>query len=201
MRASLYFDGTEVPPAEFEDAVLRAAAGFERLGVGEGDVVCLMLRNHPAFLEALLGARRLGAYTCPVNWHFKADEAGWILRDSGAKVLVVEPDLLAQVKDGVPPSVAVVEADTRKWRDWLSSHPRHAGPECTARYSMPYTSGTTGRPKGVRRIAPSPADAAGWIEAGKRTGRINRVDDAHIPKARQSPHDLGAALDVDGVDE
>ena len=43
MRASLYFDGAQVPPAEFEDAVLRAAAGFERLGIGEGDVVCLML--------------------------------------------------------------------------------------------------------------------------------------------------------------
>ena len=107
MRASLYFDGAEVPPAEFEDAVLRAAAGFERLGVGEGDVVCLMLRNHPAFLEALFGARRLGAYTCPVNWHFKADEAGWILRDSGARVLVIHADLLAQVNAGIPPGVAV----------------------------------------------------------------------------------------------
>lgn len=159
MRANLFFDGNEVPPAAFEDAVLRAAGGFERLGVGEGDVVCLMLRNHPAFLEALFGARRLGAYTCPVNWHFKADEAGWILRDSAARVLVIHADLLAQVKDGVPPGVAVVQADTGTWRAWLASQPRHAGPERTARYSMPYTSGTTGRPKGIRRLAPSAADA------------------------------------------
>jgi long-chain acyl-CoA synthetase len=159
MRASLYFDGAEVPPAEFEDAVLRAAAGFERLGIGEGDVVCLMLRNHPAFLEALFGARRLGAYTCPVNWHFKADEAGWILRDSGARVLVIHADLLAQVNDGIPPGVAVVQADEGTWRAWLASQPRHAGPERTARYSMPYTSGTTGRPKGIRRLAPAAADA------------------------------------------
>ena len=107
MRASLFFDGSEVPPAEFEDAVLRAASGFERLDVGEGDVVCLMLRNNPAFLEALFAARRLGAYTCPINWHFKAEEAGWILRDSGARVLVVQSELLAQIKDAVPPGVAI----------------------------------------------------------------------------------------------
>ena len=173
MQASIYFDGNAVPPAAFEDAVLRAAGGFERLGVREGDVVCLMLRNHPAFLEALFGARRLGAYICPINWHFKADEAGWILRDSGAKVLVIQSDLLRQVKGGVPQGVAVVEADALKWREWLTSHPRHAGPECTARHSMPYTSGTTGRPKGVRRTAPSPADAA--RSAGVLADNVRRV--------------------------
>ena len=163
MQARLYFDGSEIPPSAFEDAVLRAASGFERLGVGEGDVVCLMLRNHPAYLEAIFGARRLGAYTCPVNWHFKADEAGWILRDSGAKVLVVQSDLLLQIEGGIPPGVAVVEVDnaaaTPKWRAWLAAMPRHAGPERVARYSMPYTSGTTGRPKGVRRFAPNSEEA------------------------------------------
>ena len=100
MQTRLYFDGREIAPAAFEDAVLRAAGGLERLGVGEGDVICLMLRNDPAFLEAMFGARRLGAYTCPVNWHFRAEEAGWILRDSGAKALVVQSELLAQIRDG-----------------------------------------------------------------------------------------------------
>jgi long-chain acyl-CoA synthetase len=160
MQARLFFDGRERPWPEFDDAVLRAAGGLERLGVGEGDVVCLLSRNDPAFLEALFGARRLGAYSCPVNWHFKADEAGWILRDSGAKVLVAQSDLLEQVRAGIPPGVAVVPADAPSWRAWLAAQPRHAGPERTARYSMPYTSGTTGRPKGVRRIAPSPEEAA-----------------------------------------
>lgn len=177
MQASLYFDGEEIPPAVFEDAVLRAAGGLELLGVGEGDVVCLMLRNHPAFLEALFGARRLGAYTCPVNWHFKADEAGWILRDSGARILVVQSDLLAQIDGAVPRGVAIVEVDAAAgapaWRAWLKEQPRHAGPARTARYSMPYTSGTTGRPKGVRRLAPSPADAA--RSAGVLADNVKRV--------------------------
>ena len=136
-------------------------------------MVCLMLRNDPAFLEAVFGARRLGAYTCPINWHFKADEAGWILRDSGAKVLVVPSDLLAQINAGIPPGLAVIQADAGTWRGWLASNPRHGGPERAARYSMPYTSGTTGRPKGVRRIAPSPADAA--RAAAVMTENVKRV--------------------------
>jgi long-chain acyl-CoA synthetase len=160
MAARLFFDGREIPGPAFDDAVLRAAGGFARLGVREGDVVCIMLRNDPAFLEAQLGARRLGAYTCPVNWHFKADEAGWILRDSGAKLLVAQAELLEQIRGGVPPGVAVVEAGAGQWRAWLAAQPRHAGPEVATRYSMPYTSGTTGRPKGVRRLPPRPEDAA-----------------------------------------
>jgi long-chain acyl-CoA synthetase len=164
MQGRLYFDGREVPQAAFRDAVLRAAGGLERLGVGEGDVVCLMLRNNPAYLEAIFGARRLGAYTCPINWHFKAEEAGWILADSGARALVAEPDLYEEVRAGVPPGVAVVLADggidAPQWRAWLAAQPPHAGPERTARYSMPYTSGTTGRPKGVRRIPPAAGQAA-----------------------------------------
>ena len=173
MQARLFFDGSEIAPAAFEDAVLRAAGGFERLGIGEGDVVCLMLRNDPALLEGIFGARRLGAYTCPVNWHFKADEAGWILRDSGAKVLIVQSDLLKQIEGGIPQGVSVIEADAPKWRAWLEMQPRHAGAERTARYSMPYTSGTTGRPKGIRRFAPSPAETE--RAAGALGDNVRRV--------------------------
>lgn len=158
MRAQLFFDGIAIDPEAFEDAVLRAAAGLQSLGVGDGDVVCLMLRNDIAFLEATFGARRLGAYTCPVNWHFKGDEAGWILRDGKAKALVAHSDLLAQIEGAVPAGVAVVPAHAPAWRAWLAGHARHAGPECAARSPMLYTSGTTGRPKGIRRFAHSPQD-------------------------------------------
>ena len=166
MQPQLFFDGTPVPMAGFADSVARAAGGFDALGVREGDVVCLLFRNHPSFLAAQLGARRLGAYTCPINWHFKAEEAGWILRDSGAKLLVAQSDLLAQVAEGIPAGVRVVDAglpegaEVPAWRRWLQAQPAYAGPERVARASMPYTSGTTGRPKGVRRLAPREGDAA-----------------------------------------
>ncbi|HVC11717.1 MAG TPA: AMP-binding protein, partial [Burkholderiales bacterium] len=87
MPGTLLFDEREIGWSAFEDAVLRAASGLERLGVAEGDVLAIMLRNEPAFLVAAFAASRLGAYSCPLNWHYKAEEARWILADSGAKVL------------------------------------------------------------------------------------------------------------------
>ena len=75
------------------------------LGIGTGDVVAIMLRNEPAFLEATLIARLAGCYSCPINFHYKADEAGYILRDCGAKALIVHADLLRQIDGGVPAGV------------------------------------------------------------------------------------------------
>jgi len=69
MAATLVFADRKIVWTAFDDAVQRAASGLERLGVEEGDVVCFMLRNEPAFLEVVFAARRLGAYPCPINWH------------------------------------------------------------------------------------------------------------------------------------
>ncbi len=186
MPAPLVFDDREIARAAFDDAARRSASGFERLGVGDGDVVCVMLRNEPAFLEAVLGARRLGAYSCPINWHYKADEAGWMLADSGAKVLVVAADLLPEIASGIPPGVAVVvarpeavtvatsgsgEGETRippgrpEWREWLASHPPHAGPERTPRGNMPYSATNS---SGVPPAGSSPIEANRSTKSGER---------------------------------
>ena len=151
MTATLQFGEERLEPAEIERRAGCAAAGFERAGVRPDDVVALMLHNEPSHLEAMLGARIAGAYSCPINWHYKADEAGFILRDSGAKALVASPALLAQIRSGVPDGLAVVDG-WATWRD--AQRPRTGAPE-TPRGNMPYTSGTTGRPKGVRRIPAS----------------------------------------------
>ncbi len=150
MSAAVAFDSEEIAPAELERRIACAASGLERLGIREGDVVALMLRNGPAFIEAMLACRRLGVYYCPINWHFKADEAGFILRDSGAKALVVHADLLAQIEAGLPSGLPIVTVEPG-WSAWRDAHqPWHGAPR-SPRGNMPYTSGTTGRPKGVRR--------------------------------------------------
>jgi len=159
MPSTLVYLEREIPWTELEDAAQRAAGLFERLGVGEDDVVCIMLRNDPAFLAAAYGALRLGAYSCPINWHYKADEAGWILSDSGARVLVVHADLLAQIEGALPAGVARVVVEPQDWNGWLRDAPRWQGAPRRLRGNMPYTSGTTGRPKGVRR-APVPLEDA-----------------------------------------
>jgi long-chain acyl-CoA synthetase len=164
-----------------QERALRGVGALTQSGIGEGDVVAIMLRNEPAFLEAMLIARLAGCYSCPINWHYKADEAGYILRDCAAKALIVHADLLWQIADGVPPGchVIVVEParETRaafrltpeqcalpdgatEYESWLAGSPAYDGPPRRVHYSLPYSSGTTGRPKGVKRMPPAPEHIA-----------------------------------------
>jgi long-chain acyl-CoA synthetase len=163
MTATLAFGGEaggeEIAPAQLERRAACAASGFERLGIGEGDVVALMLRNSPAFIEAMLACRLLGAYYCPINWHFKADEAGFILRDSGAKALAVHAEFLPQIEGGLPSGLPIVAVEPG-WSPWRDAHEPWRGAVRTLRGNMPYTSGTSGRPKGVRRMAATDKERA-----------------------------------------
>jgi len=156
MTAQIVFHETAIAPAAMEEAVLRGASGLERLGVRQGDVVCILLHNSPAFLEVKLATRLLGAYWCPINWHYKAEEAGWIPRDSGASVLITDPALRSQAAAGIPPGLAVV-AD---WSGLVGREAPWKGEARTPGSLMPYTSGTTGRAKGVRRLPQTPEQVA-----------------------------------------
>jgi long-chain acyl-CoA synthetase len=166
--------------ADLHDRSARAARGLQDLGVGVGDAVALFLRNDIAFLEAGLAAGLLGAYPVAMNWHSTAAEAGYILGDSGAKVLVVHADLLPRIRPGIPPGVEILVVETPPevagayglnvaareprseldWDAWLQGCAPLDGPVARAPETMIYTSGTTGRPKGVRRSAATEVQAA-----------------------------------------
>ena len=179
MPATIVFGSQTISPAEAELRAARSAAGLMALGIAEDDVVALMLRNEPAFIDAMTGARRVGAYHCPINWHFKSLEAGHILRDSAAKLLIVHADLLPQIRVGVPAALTVLvvrpepetvaafgldpagwDAGAVVWRDWLAGHAPTELPPRQPRGNIAYTSGTTGLPKGVRRMLAPPQRAA-----------------------------------------
>ncbi|SDS82123.1 long-chain acyl-CoA synthetase [Halopseudomonas sabulinigri] len=169
---------------------LQLAGGLARLGVEDGDVIAVMLRNGPAFIDAIQSCQTAGCFYCPVNWHFKADEVAFLLQDSAAKVFLVEADLLDALAGAIPEGVVVlvngVEAGLTAGRlpyePWLAEQAPYAGEPRTPRAHMAYTSGTTGRPKGVKRLAPAPEEreamaaamrglsrAAWGIEPGVRT--------------------------------
>jgi len=163
--------------ADIQGNAARAAGGFASLGVGEDDCVALMVRNDLATFEANMAGGQLGAYAVPINWHFTPEEAGYILSDCAAKVLVAHSDLLAQIASGVPAGVTVlvvptpeeiataynVPAEKRRapvgsetWHAFVARSAPNTEPAKASRGSMIYTSGTTGRPKGVRRQPSSP---------------------------------------------
>jgi len=162
--------------ASIESVRLRAAqaaAGFDALGITPGQTIALFLRNDIAGFEASGAAGLLGAYAVPINWHFGADEAGYILANCEARALVIHADLLPQIEEAIPPGVFVLVVETppehasaygvpeencgvpsgwQSWHDWLARFqplPPRAVPSPGA---MIYTGGTTGRPKGVRRL-------------------------------------------------
>ncbi len=164
------------------DRAARAASGLVAAGVNPGDVTALMLRNDFAFLEATVAAGLVGAYVTPVNWHNTAEEAGYVLADCGAKVVVIHADLLRKVADVLPAGALVLQVETPAaivrdygidpadaapvagvtlWTDWLAGFPPRGDAGIPAPGSMIYTSGTTGRPKGVRRQPPQPEQTAG----------------------------------------
>jgi long-chain acyl-CoA synthetase len=125
----------------------------------------MMLRNDFATFEVNMAAGHLGAYAVPINWHFTSEEAGYILADSRAKVLVIHADLLAQLASGIPADMKVlvvptppeigdaygVPAERRSasgaetWDEFVAASVANPEPPKLSRASMIYTSGTTGR--------------------------------------------------------
>ena len=163
------------------ERIERAASALASIGVGRGDGVGLMLRNDFAFFEGAMAAGQLGAYSVPINWHFTAEEAGYIISDSGVKAVVAHTDLLPVALKAAPPKVPVFAVDTppeiaaayqlspadcemrpgvKVWDAWIESFPRRAPEALEPPGAIIYTSGTTGRPKGVRRHPPTPAQVA-----------------------------------------
>ena len=166
--------------AEVADRASRLASGLQKLGIKQGDSVCILMRNDIAFIEAAYAAMRLGAYGVPVNWHFKPDEISYILKDSGTSVLIGHADLLHQLRGIIPAAISVLSVPTPReilkhykidpdhlatpgfavdFEAWLREQRPYDGPVVPQPASMIYTSGTTGHPKGVRRNAPTPEQA------------------------------------------
>lgn len=159
----------------------RIAGGLQKLGVKAGDCVCILMRNDISFIEAAYAVMTLGAYAVPVNWHFKPEEVAYILQDTATRVLIGHADLLHPLERNLTPGLTVLSVPTppeilanykidpvhcaapRGAIDldaWLAEQAPYDGPAQPQPQNMIYTSGTTGHPKGVKRYAPTPEQAA-----------------------------------------
>ena len=150
---SLVFDGFEWTNVAQQRAANRFANALGRLGVGPGDRVLVLLPNSPEVLQAYAGILKTGAVIVPVVFLLGPVEVGHILEDSGAKLVVTAPEFVDKLGDW-PGPVVLVGAGARgpAWADVIAGEPdtfatvdREAGDLAV----ILYTSGTTGRPKGV----------------------------------------------------
>jgi long-chain acyl-CoA synthetase len=140
--------------AELDDRARRVAHALTALGARRGDRVAVMVPNSFEFFEAVHGSGRLGAVVVPVNIHFKADEAAWIVEDSGASAVVVAENLDSALA-GVPDVPRLVVGPAGDYEAALARAPEQGEVDPSEVVGdgwptiMAYTSGTTGRPKGV----------------------------------------------------
>ena len=168
--------------AAMGERAARAATGLLSLGIREGDLIALYLRNDFPFVEASTAAGLLGVYATPVNWHYLPDEAAYLFENSGAKAIVIHADLIEGVRSALPPGVPVLVVPTPPeiaeayaitpqaippgmldWDAWLADFEPYAGEPSTGGGTVIYTSGTTGRPKGVRRHPPTPEQTEAYV--------------------------------------
>ncbi len=134
---------------------------FRSRGIQAGDAIALVLRNRPEFVEAVAAAQRSGLRFTPVNWHLKPEEAGYVIDNCEAKVVIFDGSLDSAVETmSHAPNCKLrlmVGGSAPGFEDYAAAIAGFdsADIEDPVRGSqMLYTSGTTGRPKGVFRRTP-----------------------------------------------
>jgi long-chain acyl-CoA synthetase len=152
-------DGTERTAGELLAASHRAANGLRALGLEAGDTVAVLMPNSVELIELYLGALEIGLYFTPINWHLVGPEVAYILGDSDAKVFVAD-ERFAEVATAAADETqfpadarfAVGEVEGfRPLSELTDGQPDTAPEGRRTGAAMHYTSGTTGRPKGVKR--------------------------------------------------
>ncbi|KZS84490.1 fatty-acid--CoA ligase FadD4 [Mycobacterium persicum] len=173
----LHPSGTIVTFADLEARANRLAHRFRRAGLREGDVVAILMENNEHIHAVMWAARRSGLYYVPVNTHLAPAEAAYIVDNSGAKAILGSAalrdtcaGLAGHLPAGLPELLMIADGDLAGWERY---------PECVAGQPgtpidderegdlLQYSSGTTGRPKGIKRELPHvpPDQAPGMMSA------------------------------------
>jgi len=173
----LYPSGTVVTFDDLEARANRLAHYFRQAGLVEGDAVAILMENNEHIHAVMWAARRSGLYYVPINTHLTAAEAAYIIDNSSAKAIIGSgalrdtcAGLAEHLPGGLPELLLIADGDLPGWERY---------PECVAGQPdtpiddeiegdlLQYSSGTTGRPKGIKRELPHvpPAEAPGMMSA------------------------------------
>ncbi|OBF79480.1 acyl-CoA synthetase [Mycobacterium sp. 852002-51163_SCH5372311] len=168
--AIIVADGDTISYGELYTRSQRVAAVLHDAGLRRGDGVALVLPNRAECLEITWGCQLSGLYYTAVNTHFTPDEVAYVIDDSDARAVLVDGSMgelaahIREVNTGVKVHL-VVGPDLPGWRRYEDALAAAGdAPPLSDGSEMLYSSGTTGRPKAVRR--PLPADGNGsWAQA------------------------------------
>ncbi|GAM96790.1 O-succinylbenzoic acid--CoA ligase [alpha proteobacterium U9-1i] len=143
--------GRMITYAELDDRASRLAGVFSARGIAAEDRVAILCRNRIEFFEALFAVAKLGAILVPLNWRMPAAELGPLVADCAPKLLLFgrEDDAIARVLVQTPGGSIGLDDD---YETLLAETAPHVGERRwrgDAIWTLLYTSGTTGQPKGV----------------------------------------------------
>ena len=150
--------GATITYGALDAASNRAAHLFRALGLGPGDGIAILLENHPRFYDVVWGAQRAGLYYTPMSTRLTPGEVEYIVNDCDAKVLVTSAALAATataLADRTPGVTARRMLDGaapgfQSWEATVAAQPPTPIADEVEGSDLLYSSGTTGRPKGVK---------------------------------------------------
>jgi long-chain acyl-CoA synthetase len=150
--------GETVTYRQLEDRSNQGAQLLRSLGLKRGDTIALLLENHARYFEICFAAQRAGLFFTAMSTRLSVEEAEYIIRDCGARVLIVSASLAAQAAEllRLNPEVRRRFAvggslpGHESWETVLAAQPTARIRDESAGRDMLYSSGTTGRPKGVK---------------------------------------------------
>ena len=144
--------GETLTYAELDERSRRLANLWRAEGLVTGDHIAILLDNHIRYLEVVWAALRSGLYYTPVNWHLTEPEVAYIVQDCGARSVVTAAPFADRVT-GLDVAIPLsIDGGIPGWTDYASAiagHGVHAPDAEPEGNGMFYSSGTTGRPKGI----------------------------------------------------
>ncbi len=151
--------GKAITYRQLDELSNRGAQLFRSLGLKAGDHVALLMENRLAFMEICWAAQRSGLYYTAISRYLTADEIAYIVRDCGARVVITSPQCASQIaglisdQPGAPLFYMVDQPAPgfHSWDEEIARQPATPIADEVAGYDMLYSSGTTGRPKGIKR--------------------------------------------------
>ncbi len=151
--------GETVTFRQLDERSNRLAQLWYASGLRPGDHVAVFMENHPRYLEVVWAGLRSGLYVTTVNSYLSAEEAGYILDDCGARSVVVTPARAQVAREALQhaPRVEMALAvdggaeGLASYEEATAGQPSTPLPDESAGELMLYSSGTTGRPKGIKR--------------------------------------------------
>ena len=153
--------GEAISYRQLDERSNRGAQLFRSLGLKAGDHIALLMENRLAFMEICWAAQRSGLYYTAISRYLTRDEIAYIIADCGARVVVTSPKCAEQIQPLVTgaadqPLFYMVDEPLPGFRSFdqaLAAQPVTPIADQVAGYDMLYSSGTTGRPKGIKRAS------------------------------------------------